>query len=306
MTTSKPQISFSNLKSQLVSKSFPLVGVVDYEDVAPLYQVHGERYQRWIDRNFQGEMEYLKRGLDRRLDPKKVFPELQSAIVVARPYPVQPVGNEKFRYARYLNGQDYHESMKDDLESVFCQSGLKYKICVDTSAVLERTWAVLAGLGWVGKNTLLIHPQLGSYLFLAVIFTDQRFYQPLSLVKDYCGNCDRCMRVCPTQAIVDPHDLDARKCVSYLTLEKRGEWKEPVNTAGFLAGCDLCQEVCPYNTKSVKYSDSTEIAPYLLFDEEKLQLETEMEYRKRVDGTALSRIKYQDFKRNLKSVLRRS
>lgn len=306
MITSKPQINYSELRSRLESAKFPLVGAVDYDDVSPLYQTHGERYQQWIDRNFHGEMEYLKRGLDRRLDPKKVFPELKSAVVVARPYSTQPVSSEKFRYARYLNGQDYHEKMKIDLERVFSQSGFKYKICVDTSAVLERTWAALAGLGWIGKNTLFIHPQLGSYLFLAVVFTDQNFNQPIKLQKDYCGNCDRCMKICPTQAIVASHDLDARKCVSYLTLEKRGEWKQPVNTEGFLAGCDLCQEVCPYNTKSVKYEVLTQIESHLLLDEKKLIEETEQDYQDRVAGTALSRIKYNDFKRNLKSVLKQS
>ena len=298
------QNKFNELKVQLIEKNFPLVGAVDYDDVEPLYQDHSERYQEWIERSFQGEMNYLGRGLDRRLNPKLVFPELQSAIVVARPYAVNPVGNEKFRYARYLNGHDYHESMKQDLETVFAGSGLKYKVCVDTSAVLERTWAVLAGLGWIGKNTLLIHPKLGSYLFLAVVFTNQKFYQPLLLQKDYCGNCDKCMRACPTQAIVNAHDLDARKCVSYLTLEKRGEWDEPVNTAGFLAGCDICQEVCPYNTKPVKYAETADVASHLLFDEEMLLKETEDEYKARVEGTALSRVKYQDFKRNLKAVMR--
>jgi epoxyqueuosine reductase len=294
--------TFSDLKVLLNDKNFPLVGAVDYEDISPIYESHGERYQSWIDRTFHGEMSYLARGLERRLNPKLVFPKLQSAIVVARPYSVQPVGNEKIRYARYLNGVDYHESMKQDLESVFAESGMEYKVCVDTSAVLERTWAVLAGLGWIGKNTLLINPQLGSYLFLGVVFTDQKFHQPLQLLKDYCGNCEKCMKGCPTGAIVSAHDLDARKCISYLTLEKRGEWQESVNTSGFLAGCDLCQEVCPYNTKAVRYSENTGVQPYLELDFDKLLSETEAEYKKRIEGTALSRIKFQDFKRNLMAI----
>jgi epoxyqueuosine reductase len=298
--------TFDSLKARLIEKNFPLVGAVDYDDITDLYHGHGERYQSWIDRSFQGEMNYLQRGLDRRLNPKLVFPELQGAIVVARQYGVQPVGNEKFKYARYLNGTDYHEKMKEDLESVFSQSGLKYKVCVDTSAVLERTWAVFAGLGWIGKNTLLIHPQLGSYLFIAVVFTDQKFHQPLQLLKDYCGNCEKCMKSCPTQAIISAHDLDARKCVSYLTLEKRGEWNEPVNTMGYLAGCDICQEVCPYNTKPVKNISDMEIAAHLLLDEAMLLKETEEEYKSRVKDSALSRVKFQDFKRNLKAATQRS
>ena len=296
--------TLDTLKKELAGKNFPLVGAVDYQEVAPLYEAHGERYQKWIERSFHGEMAYLSRGLDRRLNPRLVFPQLKSAVVVARPYPVQPVGDENIRYARYLNGADYHETMKSDLESVFQDSGFQYKVCVDTSAVLERTWAVLAGIGWIGKNTLLIHPQLGSYLFLGVIFTDQEFHQPIQLQKDYCGNCEKCMKACPTQAIVAAHDLDARKCISYLTLEKRGEWDEDYNTAGFLAGCDLCQEVCPYNSKAVKNSSDSDVLPYLLLDQQKLNQETEVEYSNRVKGTALSRIKFSDFKRNLKSLMK--
>jgi len=298
--------TFDQLKQALNEKNFPLVGAVDYESVAPLYSLHGERYRQWINRSFHGDMAYLQRGLERRLDPKLVFPELQSAIVVARPYPVQPVGSEQLRYARYLNGEDYHESMKRDLDAVFQDCGFKTKICVDTSAVLERTWAALAGIGWIGKNTLLIHPQYGSYLFLAVVFTDRKFDQPLNPLKDYCGNCERCLKACPTEAIVAPHDLDARKCISYLTLEKRGDWDESYDTKGFLAGCDLCQESCPYNTKPVKYNTDAATADYLLFDEAALLNETEVQYRERVKGTALNRVKYTDFKRNLQSALKKT
>ena len=299
------QKKFDDLKLRLTENNFPLVGAVDYESIAPLYSEHGERYRSWIDRSFHGDMAYLQRGLERRLDPKLVFPELQSAVVVARPYAVQQVGDASLRYARYLNGEDYHECMKSDLEDVFRGSDFKYKICVDTSAVLERTWAALAGLGWIGKNTLLINPQYGSYLFLGVVFTDQKFEQKFEPKKDFCGNCERCLKVCPTQAIVAPHDLDARKCISYLTLEKRGSWDQEYDTKGFLAGCDLCQEICPYNTKPVRYNTETGTASYLMFDEEKLLAETETEYRQRVKGTALTRVKFADFKRNLKAALKR-
>jgi len=298
------QKTFDELKLQLQEKNFPLVGAVDFEDITSLYSAHGEHYQKWIENSYHGEMAYLSRGLERRLNPKLVFPKLQSGVVVARPYPVQPVGNEKIRYSRYLNGVDYHESMKADLDEVFLKSGFEYKVCVDTSAVLERSWAVFAGLGWIGKNTLLIHPQLGSYLFLGVVFIDQPLHQPIQVLKDYCGNCEKCLQGCPTQAIVEPHQVDARKCISYLTLEKRGDWNEPVNTAGFLAGCDLCQEVCPYNTKAVKNLSSTTVADYLLLEKEKLLNETKEEYLNRVNGTALSRISYLDFKRNLNSVIK--
>jgi len=291
-----------------------LVGAVDYSLAQPIYQEHASRYEKWVANQSHDQMKYLERGLDRRLNPKLVFPELEGVIAVARPYAAQPVGSSapgEVRYARYLNGIDYHENMKQDLERTMEQlkstlqfpENFSYKVCVDTSAVLERTWAVLTGLGWIGKNTLLIHPQLGSYLFLGVIFTNAKFEKSPTRLKDYCGNCTRCLQSCPTQAFTEPHYLESKKCISYLTLEKRGTWEQKIDTKGFVAGCDICQEVCPYNTKAAKSAESEESAAYLVKDLTILSKETPEEYQKRVAGTALSRVKYDDFQRNLKAVI---
>lgn len=303
-------LQFSQLTPFFQAEGFPLSGAVDYESALPLYQEHANRYQAWIEAGKQGAMEYLRRGLERKKDPRLVFPNLKSVIAVAMPYGAHAVGDESARYARYLNGPDYHDVMKDSLARVFAKlkdarelpEDFDFKICVDTSAVLERTWAVLCGLGWIGKNTLLIHPQFGSYLFLGVIFTNANFGETPKLLKDYCGSCTRCLSACPTQAL-SSHDLDSRRCISYLTLEKRGEWDEAFPTRGFLAGCDLCQDVCPYNTKALRYTEPSEILPHLVTNVEALEKETEVEYQARVKGTALSRVKYADFRRNLKSVI---
>jgi epoxyqueuosine reductase len=306
--TSSPQsLSFEKIQERLIASGFPLVGGTDYDQALSFYQVHADRYQQWIDRGSHGAMEYLKRGLERRVNPRLVFPSLQGVITVARPYSPHPVGNDEIRYARYLNGPDYHDTMKADLEASFSAlklefPELEYKVCVDTSAVLERTWAVLTGLGWVGKNTLLIHPQYGSFIFLGTVFTNLTLNRAPEILKDYCGSCTRCIETCPTEAL-EPHYLEARKCISYLTLEKRGDWEKDFTTRGFVAGCDLCQEVCPYNTKAVRYTPASETAPHLISDLAFLLNETEIEYRARVKGTALSRVKYPDFQRNLKAVL---
>ena len=304
------KLKFSKFVPFFEAEGFPISGAVDYDLALPTYHEHALRYQAWIEKGKQGAMEYLKRGLDRKLNPLLVFPELKSVITVAMPYGAHPVGDESARYARYLNGPDYHELMKAKLESAitrlraenYLPDNFQYKICVDTSAVLERTWAILTGLGWVGRNTLLIHPQLGSYLFLGVIFTNSVFSEAPKILKDYCGSCTRCLSACPTGAL-DNHDLDSRKCISYLTLEKRGEWEQEYPLKGFLAGCDLCQDVCPYNSKAVRYTEAEAILPHLICDLETLSEETEVEYRERVKGTALSRVKYADFRRNLKSVI---
>ncbi|MBC7397745.1 MAG: 4Fe-4S binding protein, partial [Bdellovibrionales bacterium] len=128
------------------------------------------------------------------------------------------------------------------------------------------------------------------------------FSEAPKILKDYCGSCTRCLSACPTGAL-ENHDLDSRKCISYLTLEKRGEWEQEYPLKGFLAGCDLCQDVCPYNSKAVRYTEAEAIQPHLICDLETLSEETEVEYRERVKGTALSRVKYADFRRNLKSVI---
>ena len=297
------------LKTIFKNHQFPISGVVDYELAHPQYQAHALRYQQWIQNESHGEMAYLSRGLDRRLNPKLVFPELKSVLVVGKPYSPHPVGSEQIRYARYLNGPDYHEAMKASLQDAMLEikqtlgPAFLYKICVDTSAVLERSWAALTGMGWIGKNTLFIHPEYGSYLFLGVVFTNFEFQAEPKTHPDYCGHCTRCLVSCPTQAFTEPHYLESKKCISYLTLEKRGEWKEQFDTKGFVAGCDLCQEVCPYNLKIVKRTPHEAPASYLITDEAYLKNETKEQYQARVKGTALSRIKFEDFKRNIKDVL---
>ena len=290
----------------LQSEGFPVAGIVDVAAVREEYNRHAARYGSWIADGKHGEMGYLSRGLDRRLVPEQVFPGLKSVLAVLRPYSPHPVGDVSLRYARYLNGPDYHEEMQNGLARALERwkaglndgGGFEYKICVDTSAVLERTWAVLAGLGWIGKNTLLIHPQLGSYVFIGVVFLNREFGFRPEPVKDYCGPCVRCLKACPVDALTD-HDLDSRKCISYLTLEKRGPFEKPVDLHGYVAGCDLCQEVCPYNTKPVRRIEPRPPASHLVLDQRVLELESESEYRERVRGSALSRVKFPDFKRNL-------
>ncbi len=290
----------------LEKEGFPVSGLVDVSAVREEYGRHSSRYAQWIAEGKHGEMGYLLRGLDRRLNPELVFPGVKSVLAVLRPYSPHPVGDEDLRYARYLNGPDYHETIQSGLDRAMnawkTERGwgeeFQYKICVDTSAVLERTWAVLAGLGWIGKNTLLIHPQLGSYVFIGVVFLNREFGFLPELLKDYCGPCTRCLGACPVGALAD-HDLDSRKCISYLTLEKRGPFEENVELHGYVAGCDLCQEVCPYNTKPVRRSVPVPPAAHLVLDESILLSETEVEYRERIRGSALSRVKYPDFKRNL-------
>ena len=174
------------------------------------------------------------------------------------------------RYARYLRGKDYHLEIAEKLERVMQNvaknhPSLQWKVCVDTSAVLERAWAAAAGLGWIGKNTMLIHPQYGSYLLLGEVLINQRVENSSSPLKDYCGNCARCLNACPTRAFTQPRVLDATRCISYWTLEKRGELALSVQdqsaVSNWVAGCDICQEVCPFNTKSERLWENAPPTP---------------------------------------------
>jgi epoxyqueuosine reductase len=260
-------------------------------------------------------MHYLTRGRDRRADPRLVMPTAQSIFTVMLPYRKTPAGSTDPsrgpRYARYLHGRDYHLDMTERLERVAIRARqetgapLEFKACVDTSAVLERSWAALAGLGWIGKNTLLIHPKLGSYFFLGSLLLSEPLGRGPSPLPDYCGSCTRCLHACPTRALPAPRELDSNRCISYWTLEKRGDLT--LNAADqkamgtWIAGCDLCQEVCPFNLKAARAETSPPPDPGAigLDDWESLTMEAEADYRVRVRESSLNRVKPAQFARNL-------
>ncbi len=303
-----------------LQEGFALASGVDIESSAAEFQKHFDRYKSWIDDGNHASMAYLERGLERRGDLKKLLPDVQSVFCVALPYPVQIPGTEDstkgVRYARYMWGGDYHDRMAGKLNHLMEQVSasraaqgfpkLGYKICVDTSAVLERSWASFAGLGWIGKNTMLIHPKLGSFFFLGVVLLSEPLGEALKLLSNYCGNCSACLEGCPTQAFKQPGLLDARRCISSWTLETRGALElseaDRLSLGNRIGGCDICQEVCPFNQKVLKRGDLSppEVDPALhKFTFLELEAETREEYQERVKNSALSRIKYEDFKRNL-------
>lgn len=307
------------LKQLAIKHQFLESGVVDLSQIDPLQlKSHTQRYQEWVHKGFSGEMHYLERGAERRVHPEQVLPGLKSVFTVLVPYIKKESGkvnsSEGVRYARYLNGEDYHKLIKRRLKALMLdltslreslhQDVPRWKVCVDTSAVLERMWAYFCGLGWVGKNTLLIHPKHGSYFFIGVIYLDQETGQKPKMLPSYCGNCERCLNQCPTQALASDRWLDSRKCLSYQTLEYRGD-ELPVSSP-WVAGCDICQEVCPFNTKPVR-NESLPLpveGAVLKSQWTELLIETEQEYRQRIQGSALSRIKFSAFDRNLAASLR--
>jgi epoxyqueuosine reductase len=216
-------------------------------------------YREWIQNGHHGSMNYLAEHLNLKEDPRKLAPRAQSAIVVAKAYFPHPYGDAKLpslRTALYAAGDDYHLFFRRELED-FAQA-LKFDfpkeefLCfTDSAPILERDLAYRAGLGWIGKNTCLIHPQHGSLFFIGQILTSLKAQTDNELVKDFCGTCERCIQACPTQAIEAPRRLNATKCIAYWTIEAREDAPEALRKkfGDWFFGCDICQTVCPWNEK---------------------------------------------------------
>ena len=219
---------------------------------------HGDALEAWLDAGYAGTMDYLDRGRAERLDPVRLRPGCRSVVAVAMSYNPGSSSDEDWNpVSRYARGRDYHDVIRPRLVELaeFIRSAAGGRIAsraaVDTSAVLERDLAARAGLGWIGKNTNLLTPSLGSYFFIGIVLTTVEL--PFDQAEpDRCGTCTACLDACPTRAFVAPYVLDARRCISYLTIEHRGDIADELTgqIGEWLFGCDVCQEVCPWNRKA--------------------------------------------------------
>jgi len=226
-----------------------------------------DHFQRWIARGNVGQMNYLANRRDAYRHPHAILPEAKSILMLATNYrtvePIEPAAGQA-RVSRYAWGTDYHETIRDRLHQLadFHRRLTPKAIVrgvVDTAPLLERSFGRLAGLGWIGKNTMLINPELGSWFFLAALLTSEELAYDAPITNDRCGSCHACMDACPTGAIVEPHCLDARKCISYLTIELRGEMPKALQRlcGNRIFGCDACQEACPWNRRTPSTSESS-------------------------------------------------
>jgi epoxyqueuosine reductase len=250
------------IRAQAYGLGFDLVGITTLGPAET-----AEAFDRWIDAGYAGEMGYLPRGAEKRRDTRLPVPGTLSAIVVALDYggrePAGPV-------ARYARGDDYHDVMTARLRELHAWIDAQVgrptagKAYVDTGPILERDLARRAGLGWFGKNTNLVNPRRGSFFFLGALLVDLELDSDAPFAADRCGTCTRCLDACPTDAFVAPRVLDATRCISYLTIEQKGEIPVELRerVSGLLYGCDICQDVCPWNVRfSSALPDASPYAP---------------------------------------------
>ena len=226
--------------------------------------------RRWLAAGYAGRMEYFARRAEAYEHPRHVMDGVRSLLVLAKNYrsqPPQPPGPGQGAISRYAWGGDYHDTIRRGLHRL-CDfhrqlvPEAEVRGVIDTAPLLERPFAQLAGLGWIGKNTLLLNQRLGSWFFLAVLLTSEVLEYDVPATADHCGTCRACLDACPTGALVAPYRLDARKCISYLTIELREPIPEPLRAGQgqWLLGCDVCQEVCPWNHREVA-SDEPSFQP---------------------------------------------
>ena len=302
-----------SIKAQAYGLGFDLVGITSLGpvDTTPAFDT-------WLASSYAGDMAYLARGAEKRADTRRPVPGAKSAIVVALDYggrePPGPV-------ARYARGDDYHELMVTRLRELHRYVDKRVghevpgKAYVDTGPILERDLGRRAGLGWFGKNTMLINPRIGSFFFLGELLLDLELVPDAPFEGDRCGTCRRCLDACPTNAFREPRVLDATRCVSYLTIELKGEIDETLKPliGEHLYGCDVCQEVCPWNVRFGRALTEPAFAPRdaiagkdsRLLAEQILAM-TDEDFQSAFKGSPMKRAKLRGLKRNAETVLRYS
>jgi len=284
---------------------FDMVGI----SKAEFLEEEANDLEKWLKGNLNGKMQYMENYFDKRLDPRLLVPGAKSVIsVIHNYYPKAPnFQKEVPKISRYAWGEDYHKVLKRKLYELFKQihvwtgTEIPGRVFVDSAPVLDKAWAKRSGLGWIGKHTNLISPQKGSWFFIGEIILDLELEYD-GPIKDYCGTCTRCLDACPTDAL-SPYQIDANKCISYLTIELREETSDEYQDKmeGWMYGCDICQEVCPWNRFSKAY-DGEEFAPkgYQDWSAENWEELDERAFKKLTKKTAMNRISWEKMKSNLK------
>lgn len=297
------------IKAEATRLGFDACGVAE----AVQLDDDARRLEQWLNNGFQGTMQYMERHFDLRVDPRKLVPGAKSVLtLLLNYYPAQVQAAEAPNVAKYAWGTDYHYVIRDKLNQLL--TFIKQAIgdvdgrgFVDSAPVLERSWAVRSGLGWVGKNGNLLNKQMGSFFFIATLITDLELVPDAAFNTGFCGTCTRCIDACPTQAIVSPTEVDGSRCISHLTIELKdelmpGEFRGKLDN--WLFGCDVCQDVCPWNRFSRPHNEAyfTPIPEILNLSLQQWEDMSEETFKKTFKNSPLLRSKWKGIQRNVKAL----
>ena len=276
---------------------------------AEFLEEEAPRLEKWLKSQHHGKMQYMENHFDKRLDPTKLVPGAKTVVsLIYNYFPEQDLTNKTgLKIAKYAYGKDYHFVIKDKLKEFYSLvqeevGEVNGRVFVDSAPIMERVWAKKSGLGWIGKNTLLLNKQKGSFFFLAEMIIDLELVED-GPVKDYCGTCTACIDACPTNAITAPQWLDGSKCISYMTIELKDEiptgYEDKFND--WIFGCDICQDVCPWNRFSTPHKEvAFNPHPHLMEMKENEWVElTRDVFNTIFKKSAVKRTKYEGLKRNI-------
>jgi epoxyqueuosine reductase len=269
------------------------------------------RLKSWLEKGYQGTMKYMENHFDKRLDPTLLVPGAKSVICFLYNYYLEAVQQPQTpQLAKYAYGEDYHRVIKDKLYELMAElqvaaGPVDGRIFVDSAPVMERQWAALSGLGWTGKNSLLLRKGVGSFFFIATVICDLEL-EADKPTTSHCGTCTACIDACPTQAIVQDGVVDASRCISYLTIERKSDIPESFQThlAGYAFGCDICQDVCPWNQFSTPHTEPRfEPGDWIEWDATHWAGMNETEFEGQFAKSALTRAGFDKIRNNLKYII---
>jgi epoxyqueuosine reductase len=297
------------IREQAINLGFLECG---FSKVHPLVE-HEKKYLQWLANGHHGSMEYMTRNIEKRVDPSLLVEGARTVIsLLYNYYTSEKLTGSPLKIAKYAYGQDYHDVVRGKLNTLdqfirdTAGENITQRCFVDSAPVLERTWAQKSGLGWIGKNSCLISRRHGSFFFIAEIITSLELDNDEVSIKDYCGSCQRCVDACPTQAITPERTINSNRCISYQTIENRNEIPQELNGKfeNNVFGCDICQDVCPWNKKSIPHAEplfklredvrSTTLEGWRMLDISR--------YQQLFKGSAVKRAKFSGLKRNISFV----
>lgn len=300
------------VKQVALSHGFDFCGI----SKADFLEEEAPRLESWLNKGHNGTMSYMANNFDKRLDPRLLVDDCRSVIsLLFNYYPSTDINiGQSLKLSKYAFGNDYHDVIKDKIKDLYSELEQKLgsiggRVFVDSAPVMDKAWAKRSGLGWMGKNTNLIHPKAGSFFFIAELLVDIEL-EADGPIKDYCGTCTRCIDACPTDAIVEPYVVDGSKCISYLTIELKeavlpSYFSDKMNDWFF--GCDICQDVCPWNRFSKPHNEprfSPNTSLLGMKEGDWLDLEEDT-FKMLFKGSAVKRTKYSGLTRNIEFIAKK-